>query len=1314
MRILICNERFLFRFGVDRVLLMLGSFWKKEGHEIIMMGSRLDPKAVDKCSDRFISIPEAPDYLHGNEYTLEYIRDNWDSWFDNGSTPDIALIAGWPFYKTIGFLREACGCAIFHDYGAVPTDGMDEGQKTVQNELRRLRAKNLRLADRVIAISSFLEETQSKTDVEGQVTTSYVHLGIDHIDMQLWAKDELNIHQNNVIEEIKKLKADGYKIIFQPGRWENGNYKNSAASIDVIKKLNNQKIKHKVLVLSSLDDMGDIPSDVRDNYFCLGFVDDSTMRTAMELSDAGFSPTLWEGFDLPLGEMQYLYRYMFVLDVGAHPEVVSNDYFLCRDIDELADKLADALNGKVPFDSAQFKNLCDAFRAEFTWQHCADRMIEEFKKAIIASTTVLIDVTNACHDTANSGVMRVTRKVSHYLQKKINTVFILWDDSINNYVLPYDGELDLLCSYGGPDASMISYKSLEGQARTKLDDVFDILKGTKKIHLFTETVNYANMQKALPYFHDRNVAVASIFYDAIAVLRPELCSEKVSENHKKYMLELAKCDLIIPIAYHNQIDLEAYWKRNNVEGALLKTVTLAAEMDSVPRNMQKLTSIDEEQIKILFVSTLEPRKNHIRFLRGFKLLIKAHPELENKVSIHLVGNRYAGNEEIPRFVETFCEDYKNVQWLGVVDDKTLRDEYAKCTFTVYPSEIEGFGMPIIESLWCGKPCLCNEKGSIGELAQSGGCCMTDVMDEHAIAEALYKMITDKEYLLSLQHQATERQITTWDMYADSICDLLTDLSVDFTKYIGKKLPIEVRQGISKYYAGWSGKRIVTVGNFYPPNFKGGAEIIAHNQARALQNSGLAKVVAFSLDVTGKLTPGTVYMEDIDDIIVVRIASAGESFNQSGINFFDKLFNDIFDELCCIVKPDVVHLHNIIGMSLGIVDIAKRHKAKVCVTLHDNWGFCYKNTLLKDNGELCTNILDCDKCQENLTAGGIMIPMGVRRSYFRRVFERMDAYVSPSAYLASSYIKAGFNFHKMHVIWNGIDFHRFDRVEKVPSDKLRITFVGYFGIHKGVDLLIRAVGLLNNKNIEINLIGTGDEQGNYKKIATECGILHQLRFWGKLANQDIMNAYAETDIYCLPSIWPENQPVSITEAMACGIPVIASDLGGNKELVRDGVTGYLFRPGDCEDLASKIRNFIDDKNLISEYGSAGKSIMAQNEYCRQVKKLVDLYDEISVVTNLESKKVILFKGNVLPSRIDKLTNHDIMIMDWVLSKEDLAQALACVVMPGETMTKKELKMVKDNNIKLIVEDKSFLKYKSLGFEVEGFSNKRELAEMVSLL
>lgn len=74
MKILLCNERFLFRFGVDRVLMLLGKYFKDMGHEVIMIGNKLDESAVETCTDDFIKLPEAPEYINSNEYTIKWLE----------------------------------------------------------------------------------------------------------------------------------------------------------------------------------------------------------------------------------------------------------------------------------------------------------------------------------------------------------------------------------------------------------------------------------------------------------------------------------------------------------------------------------------------------------------------------------------------------------------------------------------------------------------------------------------------------------------------------------------------------------------------------------------------------------------------------------------------------------------------------------------------------------------------------------------------------------------------------------------------------------------------------------------------------------------------------------------------------------------------------------------------------------------------------------------------------------------------------------------------------------------------------------------
>ncbi|WP_454248361.1 glycosyltransferase [Pseudomonas sp. F-14 TE3623] len=93
--------------------------------------------------------------------------------------------------------------------------------------------------------------------------------------------------------------------------------------------------------------------------------------------------------------------------------------------------------------------------------------------------------------------------------------------------------------------------------------------------------------------------------------------------------------------------------------------------------------------------------------------------------------------------------------------------------------------------------------------------------------------------------------------------------------------------------------------------------------------------------------------------------------------------------------------------------------------------------------------------------------------------------------------------------------------------------------------------------------------------------------GRLPNVRIAERFAQAHVFVLPSVCPENQPVTITEAMACGLPVVASRIGGISELVDNGNTGFLFEHGNAEELAERLRNYIDRPELIVTHGTAGR-------------------------------------------------------------------------------------------------------------------------------
>ena len=860
---------------------------------------------------------------------------------------------------------------------------------------------------------------------------------------------------------------------------------------------------------------------------------------------------------------------------------------------------------------------------------------------------LFIDVTNACRDEANSGVMRVTRKLSRRLQERAETVFTVWDENIGQFTLPTRSDLTVLGRYDGPVLRKIKYVS-KALPRTRIEEILPAMDGQQKVFLFTETADCRMLEAAVPWLHAHGFSVAAVFHDAIPVLHPEFCSPKVTANHQRYMDNLADIDAVLPTAEHNGEDLEDDWRRRGITPrAKVETVGLAAEMDGVKRNRRMATSLPAAK-QILFVSTLEPRKNHIRFLKALEALFAAHPETEQQWTVHLVGNRYAGNEEIPAFVEDFCRRHGGVRWLGVVDDRTLQAEYRAAAFTAYPSEIEGFGMPIIESLWAGKPCLCSNEGSIADLAAAGGCCTVDVKDEKAIAEGLYRLMTDEAYYLRLQHEAAERNIKSWDEYADEAAKILEN--VKKADRPAKRVPLGIRKTAEDAFKGWNGRRIITVSNFYPPEIVGGAEIIAHRQQKALRDSGLARGIVLSMEVNRLFPEGTVSASVYEDMPVVRVSIDPDHVERDWDCFDNPAVNETFRELCETVHPDICHIHNFKGLSLGILAIAAEMGIRTVFTLHDNWGFCHRHTMLTPAGELCETPLDCAGCKEAFETEKFRIPMAVWHDFYRRRMELADAFISPSRYLADAYIRAGFDAHRMHVLWNGIDTGLFAGAEKVPSDNIRITYAGYFGAHKGVDILIRAVATAGDPRVTLNLAGDGEEEAHYRQLASELGIAERIRYWGRMKNEEMIRVYRETDIFCLPSVWPENQPVTITEAMACGIPVIASDIGGIPELVEDGVTGLLAAPGNAEALAEKIREMAGDPAGRLRMGEAGRQRMAENDFREQAVKLAALYDGIRKETAKDTRPLTLVKDKRIPYGFEKRTKNDIIPLEWATEAE----------------------------------------------------------------
>ncbi|ENA3446243.1 glycosyltransferase family 4 protein [Yersinia enterocolitica] len=196
--------------------------------------------------------------------------------------------------------------------------------------------------------------------------------------------------------------------------------------------------------------------------------------------------------------------------------------------------------------------------------------------------------------------------------------------------------------------------------------------------------------------------------------------------------------------------------------------------------------------------------------------------------------------------------------------------------------------------------------------------------------------------------------------------------------------------------------------------------------------------------------------------------------------------------------------------------------------------------------------------------------------------------------------------KQVVIHNGIP-EKTTLYEKENSECVRLISVARFCEQKDHETLLKALCLIKNSNWNITLIGKGPDFGKIKFLADELGLSSKIFFLGE--RLDVENLLSLSDVFLLISNW-EGFPISILEAMRASLPVIASDVGGVNEAVKDNINGFLVNRKDVKDLAYKIEKLINDRHLRDTMGKQGECYF-RNEFSFDVmyEKNLAIYKKV---------------------------------------------------------------------------------------------------------
>jgi glycogen(starch) synthase len=203
---------------------------------------------------------------------------------------------------------------------------------------------------------------------------------------------------------------------------------------------------------------------------------------------------------------------------------------------------------------------------------------------------------------------------------------------------------------------------------------------------------------------------------------------------------------------------------------------------------------------------------------------------------------------------------------------------------------------------------------------------------------------------------------------------------------------------------------------------------------------------------------------------------------------------------------------------------------------------------------------------------------------RRTLAAADAVIAQGRFMRTVIQDLGVGADRIYTIHNGVDLTAFATGTPFPHPRPYMLGMGKMMRHKGFDVLLRAYARLATSSPDLLLAGSGPERPSLEALTQQLGIASRVHFLGFVDGQQKVNLFRSAQFFVCPS---RREPFAnvILEALAAGLPVVASAVGGNTELIQDGAHGLLFPSADDLTLASTLQRLLDDPMLLSRLRAA---------------------------------------------------------------------------------------------------------------------------------
>lgn len=429
-------------------------------------------------------------------------------------------------------------------------------------------------------------------------------------------------------------------------------------------------------------------------------------------------------------------------------------------------------------------------------------------------------------------------------------------------------------------------------------------------------------------------------------------------------------------------------------------------------------------------------------------------------------------------------------------------------------------------------------------------------------------------------------------------------------------------------------RVLIVVHGYPPSARGGSEVYAEAHARTLRDHCGDDVLVMSRDNDPKRPEFEVRETLHRGVRVVRINNTFRTVRSFEESYTQPRLAAIAGEVVDAFAPDVAHIHHLTCLSTHIPAQLRARSIPCFMTLHDYWLLCHRGQLLDRDCRVCSTPGTCNRCVDDGAAApaaiggaaalarrvlphlppagrravqalGTLVASSVHRDdsvqraitarleHMRDVASHITRFYAPSAHLRDVFSAAGFNARDIQVSRYGFEREGFTRHPVRPTPRpLRIGFVGSLMVSKAPHVLLEAFRLFPEGAVTLDLFGAsvpyhGDDR--YRALLEPLLRTPHVTLHGWQSETEMPRAYASLDVLVVPSIWPENSPLVIHEALLSGVPVVASNIGGIPELVRHEENGLLFAAGDVQALHAALQRLLREPALLSSCAGRTTSV-----------------------------------------------------------------------------------------------------------------------------